>query len=529
MIEYVLFDLDGTLTDPKEGITKSVQYALASFGIEEENLDNLEPFIGPPLKDSFMEFYGFDDEKAELAIAKYRERFADTGIFENRVYEGIPLLIRKLKGNRKKLAVASSKPTVFVERILEHFDIRRYFDVVVGSELDGTRVEKEEVVKEALRQLYGENREEWEEKKKKTVMVGDRKFDVAGAKAQGIRSVAVAYGYGKMDELRIAKPDDTVRTVGELEALLLQDIPQKKKDDSATQIWFVLFPALVFFVVKEIGAYLGGFILSMLVNSLPASVADLLVIWDESKTKITGPTGNGAAIMAAIAFLVAGGVCIKYFAKTDIRKAKKKVIENPAVLKKPMAYACMILAVPAMGLGLNYLFSRIGLTTVSESYHQTSEMQYAAAIPMALLVYGIIGPIAEEIIFRGVIYNRMKENNKIITSVIVSSLVFAVYHLNPVQGIYAFIMGCMIAGLYEVFGHFLVPVFVHVGCNVFVYLMSVSGIGERLHTGWWVCIALLLVGAGLLTYCFLAYYQARKALGDMDTKEAEDMVWNRKG
>ena len=191
MIDYVLFDLDGTLTDPKEGITKSVQYALASFGIEEENLDNLEAFIGPPLKDSFMDFYGFDEEKAEQGIVKYRERFADTGIFENRMYDGIPLLIRKLKGNRKKIAVASSKPTVFVERILEHFEIRQYFDVVVGSELDGTRVKKEEVVEEALRQLYGENPEDLEDKKKRTVMVGDRKFDVDGAKAQGIRSVAV--------------------------------------------------------------------------------------------------------------------------------------------------------------------------------------------------------------------------------------------------------------------------------------------------------------------------------------------------
>ena len=529
MIDYVLFDLDGTLTDPKEGITKSVQYALAAFGIEEENLDNLEPFIGPPLKDSFMDFYGFDEEKAEQGIVKYRERFADTGIFENRIYDGIPLLIRKLKGNRKKIAVASSKPTVFVERILEHFEIRQYFDVVVGSELDGTRVKKEEVVEEALRQLYGENPEELEDKKKRTVMVGDRKFDVDGAKAQGIRSVAVTYGYGKMDELRIAKPDDAVRSVEELEALLLQDIPQKKKDESVTQIWYVLFPALVFFIVKEIGAYLGGFILSMLVNSLPASVADLLVIWDENKTRIMGPTGNGSAIMMAIAFLVAGFVCIKYFAKADIPKAKKAFAENPSVLKKPSAYACMILAVPAMGLGLNYLFSSIGFTTMSESYKQTSEMQYAAAIPVALVVYGIIAPIVEEIIFRGVIYNRMKENNKMITAVIVSSLVFAVYHLNPVQGIYAFIMGCMIAGLYEVFGNFWVPVGVHVGCNMFVYLMSVSGLGARIYAGWWVCIALLLVGSGLLAYCFMTYYRARKALKGMVTKEAEDMVWKSKG
>ena len=156
MNDYILFDLDGTLTDPKEGITKSVQYALSAFGIEVTNLDELEPFIGPPLKDSFMEFYGMDEPTALRAIEKYRERFQDKGLFENRLYDGVPELLRKLKGNHKKVAIASSKPTVFVERILEYFDIRRYFDVVVGSELDGTRTEKSEVVAEALRQLYGE-------------------------------------------------------------------------------------------------------------------------------------------------------------------------------------------------------------------------------------------------------------------------------------------------------------------------------------------------------------------------------------
>lgn len=512
MIDYVLFDLDGTLTDPKEGITKSVQYALASFEIEEENPDNLEPFIGPPLKDSFMEFYGFDEDKAEEAIVKYRERFADTGIFENRIYDGVPEMIRKLKGNRKKLAVASSKPTVFVERILEHFDIRRFFDVVVGSELDGTRVEKEEVVEEALRQLYGDNPEDIEEKKRNTVMVGDRKFDVAGAKAQGLVSVAVTYGYGKMDELRIAKPDYTVKSVEELEKLLLRDTRQKakEKESSFSQIWYVLFPALVFFIVKEIGAYVGSFIISLFMNGLPDSVVDKLVIWDETKTTIVGPTGNGTAIIIAVAFILAGFVCVKYFAKQDIQKAEKAVAAKHEVLRSPIAYICMILAVPALVLGLNYLLELIGITNVSESYKQTSELQYAAAIPVVLIVYGFIAPIAEEIIFRGVLYNRLKENNKVITSVIISALVFAVYHQNLVQGIYAFLMGCVIAWLYEVFGHFFVPVGVHIVSNVFGYLMSVTGLGNALiNAGWWVCIVLLSVGLGLLFCCYSMYNKGK--------------------
>lgn len=175
MKKYLLFDLDGTLTDPKVGICTCVQYALASFGIQEPDLDKLEPFIGPPLKESFMEFYQMDSETADAAVEKYRERFRDTGIFENKLYDGIPEMLKTLCGKGLFLAVASSKPTVFVERILEHFNIARYFKVVVGSELDGTRVNKDEVVEEALKRLF----EDKPVQKDQVYMIGDRKFDVA--------------------------------------------------------------------------------------------------------------------------------------------------------------------------------------------------------------------------------------------------------------------------------------------------------------------------------------------------------------
>lgn len=521
MFDYVLFDLDGTLTDPKEGITKSVQYALKAFGIEEEDTDNLVPFIGPPLKDSFMEFYEFDEEKAEQAIEKYRERFKDTGIFENRIYDGIPELIRKLKGNRKKLAVASSKPAVFVERILEHFDIRRYFDVVVGSELDGTRTDKAEVVEEALRQLYGENPEDLEQKKRTTVMVGDRKFDIAGAKEQGLISVAVAYGYGKMDELRIAKPDYTVRSVEELEKLLLKDTKKEVKEAPMTKIWYVLFPALVFFFVREMGAYIGQFIILNLVGTLPDALVEKIIIWDETGTMIAGLTGNGSAIIAAIAFIITGIVCIKFFAKDDISKAEKAVKTRPVLAKTPAAYVCMLIAVPAMVLGLNYLFELLGITNMSEAYKQTSEMQYAAAIPLALVVNGLLAPVVEEIIFRGVVFNRLKINNKFITSVIISALVFGVYHQNIVQGAYAFLMGCIIAVLYEWFGHFYVPVAVHVVSNVLVYLLTVTGLAAAIGINWWLCIGFLAIGMGMLLCCKGMHQKVVKEFVSVEEQSAE--------
>lgn len=215
MYNYILFDLDGTLTDPKLGITSSVQYALRALGIEEPSLDKLEPFIGPPLADSFREFYGLDDEQIVTAIAKYRERFNDQGIYENEIYPGVAAMLAKLKESGKKLSIASSKPTQFVERILDYFDIRAYFDIIIGSNMDGTRSRKEEVVEEALRQMLPAGMTS-AEKKAAVAMVGDRRFDIEGAKEHGITSVGVSFGYAPEGELEQAGADVIVDTVDAL-------------------------------------------------------------------------------------------------------------------------------------------------------------------------------------------------------------------------------------------------------------------------------------------------------------------------
>lgn len=196
--DVVLFDLDGTLTDPKEGITKSIQYSLKSFGIEED-LDNLEQFIGPPLHDSFKDYYNFDDEKATKAVEKYREYFSDKGIFENKIYENIKEVLEVLYKNGKILLVATSKPTVFAETILEYFRIDKYFRYIAGSNLDGTRVNKNEVIEYVLELCNVTDKE-------KVIMVGDRKYDIIGANKVGIDSIGVLYGYGSIDEISTSNP-----------------------------------------------------------------------------------------------------------------------------------------------------------------------------------------------------------------------------------------------------------------------------------------------------------------------------------
>lgn len=212
----VLFDLDGTLTDPKLGITRSVQYALRKHGIEPPDADALEPFIGPPLEQSFRLTFGFDANQARRAVEDYREYFAQQGLYENEVYAGIPALLRDLHAADVRIGLATSKPTVFAQRILDHFDLAKHFDLIVGSFLDGQRVEKSEVVAHALAGVADVSPE-------RVVMVGDRMHDVHGAHANGIDAIAVTYGYGSREELRAAAPISLAASVDELRLLLLLD------------------------------------------------------------------------------------------------------------------------------------------------------------------------------------------------------------------------------------------------------------------------------------------------------------------
>ena len=214
MITYLLFDLDGTLTNPQEGITKCVQHALRAFGIEEPDLEKLIPFIGPPLIQSFMEFYNMSEEDARKAVAVYRERFSTVGLFENFPYPGIADMLAELKAQGKILAVASSKPTIYVRRILEKFELAPYFDVIEGSNLDGTRVDKKEVIAEVLSQLDNPSADD-------LLMIGDRKFDVIGAREMGFGCVGVRFGFAAPDELEQSGAIYIADTVRDLHRYLI--------------------------------------------------------------------------------------------------------------------------------------------------------------------------------------------------------------------------------------------------------------------------------------------------------------------
>ena len=214
--KVILFDLDGTLTDPGVGITNSVMYALEKYGITVSDKSELYKFIGPPLMQSFEKYYGFDQNKAERAVTLYREYFQDRGIFENEIYDGIQQLLDALKAQGKVIGLATSKPEIYAKQILEHFGLDGYFDFISGSMLNGERTDKGEVIAWAIQLLGEKQRYTLEE----MVMIGDREHDVIGARKNGLASIGVLFGYGSREELTGVGADVVVSSVCELAEML---------------------------------------------------------------------------------------------------------------------------------------------------------------------------------------------------------------------------------------------------------------------------------------------------------------------
>lgn len=211
----VLFDLDGTITDSGPGIMNCVRYALEKSGMPEADESELRAFIGPPLHEQFRDFCGITDEQAEEMVRLYRERYSGTGIFENRVYDGVIPMLESLKEAGVRILLATSKPKKFAKIIADHFAFAEYFDFIGGANMDGTRTAKQEVIEYVLESCGVSDRTD-------LIMVGDRRYDIEGAKKAGLASMGVLYGYGSREEIEAAGPDLIAETPADIAALILQ-------------------------------------------------------------------------------------------------------------------------------------------------------------------------------------------------------------------------------------------------------------------------------------------------------------------
>ena len=212
--DTIIFDLDGTLTDSGPGVVNSIKHALTKFDIDIPEDEKLYRFIGTPLVDSFKKYYSFSNEQAELAVKYYREYFTEKGIYENSLYPGIHDLLKNLHEFGCCLNIATLKPKIYTDRVLQHFGIADYFTHSLGPELDETQKDKIQIISELLTLLNQTN-------KNRCVMIGDTKYDVLAARQNGIYSIAVTYGYGSNDELIAASPDFLAFDVDVLAGILL--------------------------------------------------------------------------------------------------------------------------------------------------------------------------------------------------------------------------------------------------------------------------------------------------------------------
>lgn len=494
MSQVILFDLDGTLTESGEGIINCVQYALEKLGKKEEHPENLQCFIGPPLKEQFMKYAGLSEEEGEKAVVYYRERYTTTGIFENRLYPKIPELLELLKINNKILAVASSKPEVYVKQILEHFQIADYFTAIVGSELDGRRTEKAEVIEEALRRMH------LEEERDKVLMVGDRSHDVQGAISCGLQCIGVAYGYGSREELEkagavyiadsvedlgiLASPNDEETTenvesvrniIPDREKVKKYEIPEtrklekeekempesaKKKEklrySTAGQIWRLIYPFLIHY-----GA------------TLLATIALYLVyLIQAGGLQETASAGqrliNSTLYVTLIGDLTAAMILYLFYRKDQMhRKEGFSGTGKAFVWAPPVIWFSVIILAIATGQFLNDLINGLHLNDLFTGYSEVSEQAFSGQpVGLMILVVGIIGPICEELMFRGIVFHRLKDWVKPQAAIVISALLFGIYHGNVVQFFYATCMGVMLAIIYDKTGTLWISIVAHIAANL---------------------------------------------------------------
>lgn len=535
MSQVILFDLDGTLTESGEGIINCVQYALEKLGKKEEHPENLQCFIGPPLKEQFMKYAGLSEEEGEKAVVYYRERYTTTGIFENRLYPKIPELLELLKINNKILAVASSKPEVYVKQILEHFQIADYFTAIVGSELDGRRTEKAEVIEEALRRMH------LEEERDKVLMVGDRSHDVRGAISCGLQCIGVAYGYGSREELEkagavyiadsvedlgiLASPNDEETTenvesvrniIPDREKVKKYEIPEtrklekeekempepaKKKEkfrySTAGQIWRLIYPFLIHY-----GA------------TLLATIALYLVyLIQAGGLQETASAGqrliNSTLYVTLIGDLTAAIILYLFYRKDQMhRKEGFSGTGKAFVWAPPVIWFSVIILAIATGQFLNDLINGLHLNDLFTGYSEVSEQAFSGQpVGLMILVVGIIGPICEELMFRGIVFHRLKDWVKPQAAIAISALLFGIYHGNVVQFFYATCMGVMLAIIYDKTGTLWISIVAHIAANLWSLFGSSfwSSLWQQIPAGMLCSIMIEILLCVIPTYWLFGY------------------------
>ena len=570
MWNTVIFDLDGTLTESGTGIKRSVQYALSAFGLRITTEQELNKYIGPPLKVSFQKYVGMSPEDAQRAVEIFRERYNTVGVYENALYAGIGNLLAGLKCHGFRLAVASNKPDSLVKFVLQYFGIAQYFDVMVGTPENDETSGKAVRIGDALYRLG------LKYTRHMTVYVGDRDEDVEAARLCGIDAIGASYGYGPKEELIRSNPAAIADSPDALLTILLnqagiarrnvdyqaawlnmqnqkslssvtaaypsaqslpvytafpnqpsysampdrtsfrapvdQSIPAaapdlpvympipggnpaqaafRPKEHIAKKIWRIIYPPLLYTGLSYGISIIAGII-----------IASLLLTNGSGIGAITEKLESDAVLLQGIAAAAAIPLCIFFF-RRDERRRKSGLYPNDCVYPKEK------LKIPRVVLFLIYTLAiaivadiAISLSGIEEldSVYQSVEQSFFVKIPLIeqVLILGILGPIAEELVFRALVFRRLHDYMKLRWAVIISAAMFGLTHGNLVQGLFAGVLGIVLALIYVDTGRLIVPILGHMANNLFSVFTNQLGIPDGVY--------LILLIASALAACILTWY-----------------------
>ena len=472
MKKLILFDLDGTLTDSGPGVCAAVAYTLQRMGYPEHASRDLLRFVGPPLVEELIAATGCSRKEAEAGTAYFHEAYDDKEIYNNSVYPGIPWMLRDLKQAGCILGIASSKPENMVVQVLEHFGLLQYFDFIAGAPADRVGgAEKAEVLEHVIQEAgfaFARNA---------VVLVGDRKYDVYGAGKCGVTCVGVTYGYGGRTELVESGADYVVDNVPELNGLLLQMAAAAPADTGPAQmtrgmsvgakIWDILFP-VIYMLVGNIVAGIAAAAVLMLTTT-PGNLDQL---WSKA-----GPyTLAAMGVFNLFTIFFIGRIYRRD--NFRFRDIYQQTWGGPRI-------ALAMLMMVALSHILNTVIDISRLEHVFPGYSQSAAGVFeSVSLPVLTVYVGLLAPIAEELIFRGLLYRRLRAHLGIGWAIGISSALFGVFHGNMIPFLYGAALGIFLALLYERSGRILVPVLAHVFCNLFsVYGESLlqTLLGEQLR------------------------------------------------
>ncbi|MCR5419185.1 MAG: HAD hydrolase-like protein [Lachnospiraceae bacterium] len=454
MYHCVIFDLDGTLSDPFEGISHCVCHALSELNIDKPSEKILRDFIGPPLQDSFRNWFGLDDEGLGKAVDAYRDLYEKEGIWENTLYPGIAQMLADLKEAGVVLAVASSKPEVYVRQLLEKFEIEGYFTVVAGSSMDkGKDNTKVEVLSRAVEELRGHLGRKADNIQ--MLMVGDRKFDIEAAHELSLKACAVSFGYGEEAELTACDPEYIVDDPEELVCLVTgvkpyQTMPPKP---AFLKTFDVLLPLLLFWAI-ELGIYNLCYAIVLYSGKVPAESLERVKVY--------------LNVVAAVATWPYLARCYRHDSKAPVSDLAAERLRGKLFKEWPLILGYSL----AFSLGLNIVLTVLGMTRRSVSFQSVATSQYSVSLSVGLVIYGILIPFTEELLFRGIVQRRIARYFPEPMVIPLSALIFGCYHGNPVQILYAFLMGLALALVYQYYDHIAAPVIMHCGANLLIYFIT---------------------------------------------------------